>query len=280
MLTTLPHHLLSYSNSQALFHSKAKLPLICVNTPLCNAIISPQGAQLLQYANQTKQPWLFLNKQQSFQQGQAIIGGIPLCLPWFGRHANRDYPIHGYLQNQPWQLQQAYQQQQTVVLHFHYQHTPTTYFPFHFSAEHIIKLSDEIELTLVLHNQEQQNLPISFAWHSYFATANPAQIHGLEQYDFLDNLDGLSQKPQNGAIVLPKAIDAVFQQASSQQILQQPQQRLQISGEHCPTCIIWQPEQHKDFVCLERGAAFADTITLRAQQTFTSSMTIRETTWR
>src|SRR5690625_1813252 len=78
----------SLTNSQELYpESEGQgLPLIQVKSPLCQAVIALQGAQILEFKNSAGTPLLWLSPQCQFNPGSALRGGIPLCLPWFGPH--------------------------------------------------------------------------------------------------------------------------------------------------------------------------------------------------
>src|SRR5690606_16135191 len=96
----------------------------------CSAIIALQGAQLLQFTPRNRQPWLYLPATNDFREGVPVEGGIPLCLPWFGRHADPQLPIHGYLRQQLWQLDDVFAAAEGITLQLRYQHLPTAMFPF------------------------------------------------------------------------------------------------------------------------------------------------------
>lgn len=270
---------LTCSNSQLLLGSKQALPLLHLESTACDAIISLQGAQLLQFTPKHSKPWLYLDNKNSFTAGDSIIGGIPLCLPWFGHHSNRDWPIHGYAQNNDWQLERIEQEQQSIMLEFSYQHEATEQFPYRFLAKHSLRLGDDIQLSLSLENQSAETLPLSFAWHTYYKLdkSQHCQLNGLQQQFYLDNLQQLQRSQLQGAIAFTDAIDAVFEQAPETQILDTGLHQLHIDGEHCPSCIVWQPSSESPFACVERGFAFADSLQLAPKQYIRCSMHIKET---
>src|SRR5690625_282935 len=78
----------SLTNSQELYpESEGQgLPLIQVKSPLCQAVIALQGAQILEFKNSAGTPLLWLSPQCRFNPGSALRGGIPLCLPWLRQH--------------------------------------------------------------------------------------------------------------------------------------------------------------------------------------------------
>ena len=91
------------SSQQHYSHAKGDgLPLIRVCTPLCEAIISLQGAQLLEFKTHIGTPLLWLSPNCNFTEGTALRGGVPICLPWFGPNTeDPSKPKHGFARNQP-----------------------------------------------------------------------------------------------------------------------------------------------------------------------------------
>ena len=102
---------ISLSDSQQLYHSAHKQALLVITQPDFSAVIALQGAQLLSFKAHDAIDWLWQKPEQSFAQGQAIIGGIPLCAPWFG---NQKQPLHGFAQLKNWQLESLSQAADTI----------------------------------------------------------------------------------------------------------------------------------------------------------------------
>ena len=87
------------------FGSKAKLPLLKIETPTADCLISLQGAHVLQYKAHGKQPLLWVSPFATFKPGNAIRGGIPVCAPWFGvNQRDNSKPKHGFLRNRLWSV--------------------------------------------------------------------------------------------------------------------------------------------------------------------------------
>lgn len=84
----------------------SELDAIQISNPFCDALISLQGGQILQFfsKNQNKS-LLWLSELAKFETGKAIRGGIPLCFPWFcGHPADANLPAHGFARNSLWSL--------------------------------------------------------------------------------------------------------------------------------------------------------------------------------
>lgn len=266
-----------FGDAFSYFTKVSEVPLISIETPFCQAIISLQGGQLLQFRSHRQHDWLYCPKELSLKRNQAIEAGIPLCLPWFGRHAQADFPIHGYLREKLWQIDAIHSdKRQGIQLDLSYQHLANAQFPFNFIVRQSFYFHQDLRLTLALSNQSECSLPLSFAWHSYWQTEKSSYLQGLQQHNYLDNQDGLKSKLCIEAIQFNHAMDKVFEAASPEQSLYNPQFNLHFTADNCPTRIVWQPEARANFACVEHGFAFADSIGLAAGETTYSSLIIKE----
>lgn len=273
------------ANSQLLYHSLQTQTLLHVQHPLFSAIIALQGAQLLSFTLTDAIDWLWLKPKQSFQQGQPILGGIPLCAPWFGQ---KHQPTHGFAQLLPWQLIAVAETQKQVTLTFAFSHPGNHLFAGAFTLQQSLTLSQKgISFELCWQNlspQTQQGF--SFAWHSYFACQdnlqNPATVSGLNGKLYYDNRQGLTQHLQQGSITANTALDRVFCYANEALQLNSAK-ALQISTSSCPSTIVWRPEAgdeifgdnaYRNFLCVEKGSVFDNEFSLTPQQTLNATMRI------
>ena len=68
--------------------------VLVIDHPLCQAVFSRQGAQLLHFQPTGQKPWLWCAAK--WPQVGAIRGGVPVCWPWYGRHPSENaWPSHG-----------------------------------------------------------------------------------------------------------------------------------------------------------------------------------------
>lgn len=258
---------ISLSDAGHIF-GRGDLPLLQLKHPLFEACVASQGAQILSFKPKGQADWLWLDRQQGFVAGQEIIGGIPLCLPWFGRVKS---PIHGFARFKDWQLVSVEEYADEVVLKFRLEHADNE-LASAFVAEQQVRLSDTIKLQLTVDNGQQAQ-DFSFAWHSYFACDCSSEVLGLSGFSYYDNLNHWQQAIQQGRLLVNKPLDRVFCQLPVQQ--QVSIGSLELTAENCPSCIVWRPDvQDIGYVCVERGAAFDDTIRLAAHESFGSVLTI------
>lgn len=276
---------LNLSTSQQLYHSQQVQALLQVTHPLFSAVIALQGAQLLSFKQADNIEWLWLKPRQSFTEGQAILGGIPICAPWFGQ---KHKPAHGFAQLQRWQLTKVTETNQQVQLSFSFTHQASTHFNASFTLQQTLTLSQAgIGLELCWQNlSPQTQRGLSFAWHSYFACQdnlqNPATVSGLNGKLYYDNRQGLTQHLQRGSITANTALDQVFCYANEALQLNSAK-ALQISTSSCPSTIVWRPEAgdevfgdnaYRNFLCVEKGSVFDNEFSLAPQQTLTATLRI------
>ncbi len=292
---------LEHSRTVTLMHSaqlygKADpgLPLLRINNGKCDATIAIQGAQLLQFRAHGGSELLWLSPNALFVPGKAIRGGIPVCLPWFGvNRVDPTKPSHGFVRNRDWILESIDEPDaDRTELCFLYlsDEQDLTLFPEPFSTRLRITLSDQIDMDLEVSNHGDDNIPVSWALHSYHPVSSleDTRISGLDGIYYLDNTNGLEPTLQEGDISFSGELDRVYETVPpTQEIDGQPQ--ILISGEHCETAIVWNPGAevaarmedvgaggHEQFICLERGAAFANGWTIAPEDQLSARVTISE----
>ncbi len=113
---------------QRFFHSmRAKRPfdwvrfqrrdLLLIDHPLCQAVFSRQGAQLLHFQPQGERPLLWCASEWPALSSAPVRGGIPVCWPWFGSHPNgSEWPQQGWARQREWRLLDAYADESKVVV--------------------------------------------------------------------------------------------------------------------------------------------------------------------
>ncbi len=255
---------------------ETKLPLLVVKSSLCEAVICLQGAHLLEFQPVGKAALLWISPQVIFKPGVAIRGGVPVCLPWFAvNQEDPSKPKHGFARNRLWTLKQAGLQNDgncRLVFGFSSNDDTLTLYPFRFRTELEMILGDKASLSLSVYNEDPQPIPVSWALHSYHPvhSLEHTRVLGLEDHRYLDNTEGLTPKTQSGAVEFTGEVDRAYENVETSQIIE-GDPRIRIRGENCPTAIVWNPGKdnaakmgdvgagnHESFICVERGAAFAN----------------------
>jgi len=94
--------------------------VLVIDHPLCQAVFSRQGAQLLHFQPRGQKPWLWCAAK--WPQVGAIRGGVPVCWPWYGRHPSENaWPSHGWARLIDWKLLDSSTDDDGVRLHWQLQ---------------------------------------------------------------------------------------------------------------------------------------------------------------
>lgn len=284
----------SLTNSQELYpESEGQgLPLIQVKSPLCQAVIALQGAQILEFKNSAGTPLLWLSPQCRFNPGSALRGGIPLCLPWFGPHpTDASKPQHGYARTRNWELTQVAENDEgRCELTFELVSEPGPLFDYAFTCVLRMTLSRHVDIQLSITNRDSQAFDFSWAFHSYFPVRilEQARVKGLAGRDYRDNLEQLITKTQDQDLGFVGEVDRVFP-GIEQAVEIAGEPTIRIEHDQCPSVITWNPGpdnaaamadvgagNEQGFICVERGAVLDEAWHLDAGETRTAWMRISE----
>ena len=271
-----PYPFLTLTNSKYHYpHSHgAGLPLLLVNSDLCSAVISLQGAQLLEFRSINSDPLLWLSPNCDFTSGVALRGGVPLCLPWFGVHPSDPHkPKHGFARNQFWQLGAVQLMSGgQVELEFLFVSDVNELFPYDFSVELRMILGHQVTMELTVNNTDSEAFSFSWAMHNYYKInrLDQTRVRGLSNRMYLDNLDGLTEKTQIDDVSFPGAIDRVYPDIANHLVIDRGDAsigNIEITHENCPSVVVWNPgseaaakmadigaDQEAFYICVERGA--------------------------
>lgn len=291
-----PHPHLEFASSKTYFPDSIGegLPLIILKTHLCEAVISLQGAQLLEFKPAGGSPLLWLSPNCNFTPGVALRGGIPVCLPWFGpNEQDPKKPKHGFARNRDWTMQAAERHPDgTYELVFGFTSAANELFAFNFSAQLRMTLGKAARLELLVSNDDQQPFDCSWALHSYHPVSSLADVEviGVADRTYLDNLEAHAVKHQPGNLRFAGEVDRVFP-AVENPLTINGTPSIHITHANCPSVVTWNPgaenaakiadigagqEQH--YICVERGAVLGEKWRLEPGQQQTAWLEIQELT--
>jgi glucose-6-phosphate 1-epimerase len=265
------------------------LPLLCINTDLCSATISLQGAHLLEFKTTMGSPLLWVSPACDFTPGTALRGGIPLCLPWFGTIAGK--PKHGFARNNFWQLADAHSLPDgNVELEFLFVSYANPLFPYDFSAELRMTLGNTAKLELTINNTDDEDFDCSWVMHNYFPVHNLGDVcvQGLTNCSYNDSLDNNTTKYQHDDLKFTGAVDRIYPGINnSLRIIGTP--GIEINHSNCPSVVAWNPGseaaatiadigagQEQFYICVERGAVLAEQWHLPAGKSMSAWMEIKQ----
>ncbi|HHO59006.1 MAG TPA: D-hexose-6-phosphate mutarotase, partial [Thiotrichales bacterium] len=239
--------------------------LINISNAHATATIRLQGAQVISWkplreekvgvkASEADTPdyhdeVIWVSEQADFTPGKSVRGGIPICWPWFGAHkTEKDYPAHGFARTVLWQINstQTLDDGSTRVSFTLEPDADTAaMWPPQTSVLLHITVGRKLELELVTHNNGEAAINISQAFHTYFNVGDvrQAQLHGLEDTDYLDKLDGFSRKHQHGMITVNEEVDRVYLNTATDCVLEDRSLQRNIiiikCGSH--STVVWNP---------------------------------------
>lgn len=255
-----------------------------ITTPLCRALVSQQGAQLLEFQALGRKPLLWLSPRAQFLPGTAIRGGIPLCFPWFGPPPAGAGPSHGFARLRDWTLDRVESSGDDLQLTFRLTSDAATdaLWPHDFTATLVMTLGRSASLQLHVANTGAHDFRFGFAFHSYFPVTDirAARVDGLEGLDYIDQLHpARARSRQAGPVRFTGETDRIYLHAPGECCLadEASGQAIRICAPDCRSVVVWNPWQEKSarlgdlppgawehMACVESGNLADDEVTLPA----------------
>jgi glucose-6-phosphate 1-epimerase len=157
-------------------------------------LVALHGAHVLSWVS-GGQERLYLSPQSMLDGQAAIRGGVPVCFPQFNQRgplADR-LPKHGFARNVAWQADapELDAEQARLTLRLSDNAQTRAWWPQAFAlALHIDLSPGALQLTLDVHNTDDQPLAFSGALHTYLAVPDVtlATLHGLGGQSEWDSL--------------------------------------------------------------------------------------------
>lgn len=271
------------------------LPMIQIDAGSAKAEIYLHGAQITSWQPADAGEVLFLSAKSQWQDGKAIRGGIPMCLPWFRAKADDAHaPSHGFVRTKEWQLESILAASDDAVRALFStcsDDSSRKWWPFEFRLEYAITVGRSLKLELTMTNTGDKDLRFEEALHTYFKVGDvlQAQVLGLDDKTFLDNRDGNREKQQPGELVLIKQTDNAYRNTTGpveiiDQILAR---RLRTEKKNSDSTIVWNPwsdgaagmadlgpDEWQTMLCVEGGNILNSAITLRPGEAHTMTVLI------
>lgn len=224
-----------------------------VETPACRAVVSRQGAQVLEFQASGKPPLLWCSPLAARQPGKALRGGIPLCFPWFGPHpTDPAKPAHGVARQRDWVFAGARQASETLQLEFTLAADAATYalWPHDFVATLVMTFGRQLALQLTVANTGLEPFGFDFAFHSYFplADSRQARVEGLANSLCIDQLaPGRPRSRQQGAVRFNGETDRIYLGTTGDcHLVDEVRGHFRrIRAPDCRSVIVWNPGPEK-----------------------------------
>src|SRR5471030_229889 len=239
-----------------------ELPIIVVTHPKCRAAVALQGAHLLAWQPEGKEPVLWLSSESAYKTGVAIRGGVPICWPWFGPAGK---PAHGFARNLPWELTSHSEDANGVELLLTLKDSAETreVWPHAFTLTARFTLGETCHIEL----ESTGDFETTSALHTYFNIGDIADvsIKGLGG-NFIDKVDGAKAKQETGDLTFSGQTDRIYTQPQATSEIIDPvlKRTLVIAHENNADVVAWNPgaqlsvsmadmpdDGYKTMVCVE-----------------------------
>ena len=243
-----------------------KRDVLVIDHPLCQAVFSRQGAQLLHFQPRGQKPWLWCAAK--WPQVGAIRGGVPVCWPWYGRHPSENaWPSHGWARLLDWKLIDSTESEAGVTLKWRLQLCD-------WQVDLVANLGQRMELQLSTEHQDSLPCQLSHALLAYWRISDVSEIalSGLENAKGYDHLSRQACQ-QKGALKVQGGCQRVFQNAATLQVHDPAWQRqLCIDTGDSDDTVVWHPgsrplmgvsgSETQGFICVEAASGSSDSLSL------------------
>ncbi len=273
------------------------MPAVRIRNEHAEALATLHGGQVLSYKPHGEQPVLWLSDESLFEFGKPIRGGIPICWPWFGPHPdNPAKPNHGFVRTLDWDMFSSGETSNgntTVQMVLRSTDETMAVWPHHFKLSLLISVGASLRVELTTENTSCEDMRCTGALHTYFSVSDisAVSVHGLENGTYLDNLENLSSRTQDGLISFDREVDRVFIHTEETCLLEDAgwQRMISVAKEGSRSTVVWNPwidkaARMKDFgdheyqrmVCIETANAGPDAITIFPGNTWRLKMEVKK----
>ena len=263
---------------------------VTIGNTLWQAELTPHGGQLLRARHRDfPHEVIFLGKRAEFAPGKAIRGGAPVCWPWFGSSPVPGRPAQGFARMAEWNIE--LREDSFVRFRLPEPNVPESLrdFPFELCSE--VRLSDALELSLVMKNRGEAPVEISCALHTYFAVSGceKVTVAGLEDAPYTVK-GGPGEPPSREVLKIRGEVCRLYFPQSEKIVLTDPDwgRRILIEKKNSRSTLVWNPgpgrcaqipdledTEYKNFLCIEANRAGEDTLLLTPGAEFRLEQHIR-----
>jgi glucose-6-phosphate 1-epimerase len=224
------------------------LVFVRLTGPRSEALVLLSGGQVLSWGHHGEKPVVWLSEKATFQPGKSARGGVPVCWPWFGAHAeDKSKPAHGFARNLPWQIAaSAIDPDGAPQVKLRLEDSDATHalWPYKFALELTITAGDALQLEMSSTNRDDKPFTITEALHTYFAIGDihQATVGGLDSARYWDKTQGFAQLTQDGAVSFSGETDRVYQ-SEAECTIEDPAwgRRIRIAKAGSRSTVVWNP---------------------------------------
>jgi glucose-6-phosphate 1-epimerase len=278
------------------FEENAGVPKVVIKLESkTSAEIYFHGAQVTSFRTETGRELIFLSSKAIFQEGKAILGGIPVIFPQFG---SGPLPQHGFARNLKWTLEDIKKisnSEISVTFILSDNETTRRVWPNAFKLELITTVSfspenkSRLRQTLKVHNYNTDHKEFDFttALHTYFNIddLSKVRIRPLKGLEYNDKISKTQLRETRDWLTFSNITDSVYLNAPNTLEIawEGKNEKIVIDKSNFPDVVVWNPHQEatakmsdlqpddwKKFVCVE-VAAVGSPVKLQPHHTWEAS---------
>ena len=257
-------------------------------------LVAQQGAQILSYQQGEQPPLIWLSPDAAYQRGQSVRGGVPVCWPWFGdlrrnpqavqaHYHLEQAPAHGLVRALDWELLGIDEGGDAVTLRFAYdtRTQPLEGWPRDVGLTFVVRLADDLGMSLETYNRGTEPLTLSQALHSYFAVSDVRQVsvEGLQGCRYIDTLQDWQELRQQEALVFDAETDRIYFDTAARLSIIDPGwgRRIHLDSRGSRSAVLWNPwvdkakrlsqfpdDAWQNMLCIETANVLEDVVQLNA----------------
>jgi glucose-6-phosphate 1-epimerase len=283
----------------AIITANGGLRAVQIDAPAARGLVYLHGAHVASWIPAgADRDVLWLSEKSHWAAGKPIRGGVPICFPWFGpRKDDPAAPAHGFARLKDWTLESTQVMPEgaaRVTLLLQSDDDTRRLWPHDFALRMRATFGKELEMRLELTNTGDAPLTAEEALHTYFAVADARTltIRGLTGARYIDKVDGMKEKTQEGSIRIIGETDRVYANTTAEVIVEDsatarsPGRHIHISKEGSADTVVWNPwiakakamadfgdDEWPGMLCVETCNVMANALRLTPGQS--ASMTAR-----
>ncbi|QMV13967.1 D-hexose-6-phosphate mutarotase [Vibrio spartinae] len=205
--------------------------------------IALYGGHVISFQPSGKADLIWMSDSAKFDGTTPLRGGIPVCWPWFARIGS---PSHGFARTQEWTLVEHRESEAGVIVTLGLTANPETLsiWPYQFSLKLHVAISDTLEVTLEITNEDDRAWHFSGALHTYLNVGDIRQTTttGMGN-EYIDSLQNNQVCQGDDELQLTDTIDRIYTKPAPQIHLHDPvlKRTIQVenTGHNC--AVLWNP---------------------------------------
>jgi len=225
------------------------MPIVNINNHHAKASIALQGAHVLGYQAVDQEPLIWMSEDATYAPGKSLRGGVPICWPWFGPHAtDSNKPGHGHARTVSWlptasNLLASGAHELTFTLADKAQTEAVSGFAL--DVKLTITVGATLKFSMTSTNLGSTEYTLGEALHTYFLVGDVSKVkvEGLDGCAYLDKVDGMSRKTQQGPVTIASEVDRIYFSDNKQcRIVDETMQRvIHIYSKGSAATVVWNP---------------------------------------